>query len=94
MLKERQLTCIEASTLSEVEKYCKDSKTRPDIIVINGAYFIGRMQDGDILYDFYFNKHYLSFSISGGMYEDETENYSVHSYNFDKYSTIDWMALQ
>lgn len=94
MIKERNLTYIEVDTLAEAERYCKENKTRPDVIVISGAYFIGHYQDGSKEYNFYFRNHHLYFKVNSGIYLDDTENYKVHSYNFNKNSKIDWNDLQ
>lgn len=94
MLKERNLTCIEVGTLAEAERYCKENKTRPDVIVISGAYFIGHARDSDVYYNFYFRSHHLTFAVNSGMYLVEDINFKVHSYNFDKHSKIDWNDLQ
>lgn len=93
-MKEKTLSCIEVETLKEAEMYCKENKKRPDVIIINGAYFIGYLQGSDTDYHFYFNNHHLTFSINSGIYINEEDNFKVHTYNFEKCEKIDWIELQ
>lgn len=93
-MKEKTLSCIEVETLKEAESYCKENRKRPDVIIINGAYFIGHSQGSDADYHFYFNNHHLTFSVNSGIYINEDENFKVHTYNFEKCAKINWMDLQ
>lgn len=93
-MKEKTLSCIEVETLKEAERYCKEIRKRPDVIIISGAAFMGYCQDGDMMYDFHFRNRHLTFCISSGIYLDEEENFKAHTYNFEKCAKIDWMELQ